>query len=179
MGLSSGFFSDLGDSLVMDQSTEHPPNVGLIYEYTKHSYELARQNTAQLNIRLTAVLAAAGLLLRLTANTEDMGHVSAYLRLMVGIFATISIASCIAALATRLEGTGRVVSPQELMKNWYRTKTDEECRCFIINTWTEAIDGIDKLASKKAGWLNTGLALLALAGIALAIEIGYDAILQI
>ena len=160
----------------MNDSTETPTNVGLIYEYTKNSYELARQNTAQLNIRLTAVLAAAGLLLRLTADADNEGKLTACLHLAIGSFAALSLASCIFALCTRVKGTGLVVKTQHLMKEWYRDKTDEECRCLIINTWAEAIDKIDQLASRKAFWLNIGLAMLSCAGITLAIEVASEAL---
>jgi hypothetical protein len=159
----------------MIQPAEDLTNVQLIYDYTEKSIEGARQSTARLNIRLCVSLAVSGLFLASSASIEVASQPGQYLLALAAFLAFGSILICAFGISVNRGssgrvGTGDVVSPEWLMQEWYRDKTDEECRCVIINTWIEALASIDTLIVSKSRHLKNSLIFLALSGLSLCVS---------
>jgi hypothetical protein len=159
----------------MTQPAELPTNVRLIYGYTERSMDWARQSTARLNIRLCASLIVSGLFLASSVNVETTGQIDQCLVALAAFLASGSITSCALGLCVKRTssgqvGTGNVITTEWLMKEWYRDKTDEECRCVIINTWAEAIADVDALAVSKSRSLKNSLVFLVLSGLSLCVS---------
>jgi hypothetical protein len=175
------------------QNTQHytdpeaKTNVGLIFEYTQSLHESISDNIDVLNTRLGVVIAYGGVLLRFALDLPGQSTIIKFpeigltlgcpicliLKLAVLVLATASI--CISVIGLSSEASGKIVKPKRLMKNWYR-KSEESCRCHIINTWIESIDLLRESRKNKATKLNKAIRLLAASTVVFALNVGIESL---
>jgi hypothetical protein len=168
-------------------NSEEETNVKLIYDYTESLHKSTSDNLDVLNTRFGVAIAYGGVLLRfamdlsgqsITVRIPEWGlnlecPMCLWLKLGVLILATASI--CASVLGLFSKSSGKLVHPKRLMQNWYR-KSEERCRCHIINTWIESIDQLRKSRKNKANKLNCAIGLLVASTIVFAVDIGIESL---
>ena len=135
-------------------------NLDTIYKYTESSVKDAFVSLNGLNVRLTAVAAACGFLLKF-AYDVDLNN----LRLLASLLLILCVGCCASGLFAR--AAGNLASPKVLLDEWYY-ESDEQCRLYILANWSETLKQVDAKRFWKAQCLNWAFVCFVLAFLVLA-----------
>ena len=159
-------------------SKKEETNVELIYTYTENLLKNRIDSMVQLNTRLGTFIGFGGLVLKFIADSPNSEleitvfgiqiNICLGLKVISCLFASTSI--CCSALGLTGKERGKVVSPDELMNDWF-DEPEILCRCLIINTWRLTIEEFRLLLLEKTKRLNLAIYLLTIYIVAFGFDI--------
>jgi hypothetical protein len=126
-----------------DNDNTSKPNTELIYNYTEALIKAQNESLNRLDTKLGGLLAFTGVLVKIAADlpgrtalqgiTGLICYSCILLKVLTLVFlALAALKLCIGITAKLRE---KVVSPQALMRDEWYFADQENCKCYIINTW--------------------------------------------
>jgi hypothetical protein len=160
------------------QDSKEDTNVELIYTYTENLLKNRIESMVQLNTRLGTFIGFGGLVLKFSADLPASEFEIIVFGIHINICLALKVISCLCAVASiccsalGLTGKerGKVVSPDELMDEWF-DEPEILCRCLIINTWRPTIEEFRLLLLEKTKRLNLAIYLLTISIVAFGFDI--------